>query len=78
MVVGRKVHLTCLKEIVHEDGRVERLLSDGVKVTMFPSGSVKETNPDGHVTVHLVNGDVKEVHQRRRRLPYADLVDFHR
>lgn len=43
------------------DGRTERLMSDGTRVTVFPSGSLRESRPDGRTTVRLANGDIKEV-----------------
>jgi hypothetical protein len=53
----------------HNDGqsksagvdKQESLLPDGVKVTSFASGNVKETYPNGYTVIRFVNGDAKTV-----------------
>lgn len=56
-----------------QDGRIERRMADGTKVTYFPDGNVKELSPDGCTTTHLENGDVKEVVQYRQSVLCCNL-----
>jgi hypothetical protein len=46
----------------YEDGHVDKLLEDGTTVTMFPNGTIKETEPNRQrVFVKFFNGDYKEL-----------------
>ncbi|XP_068750144.1 centromere protein J-like isoform X3 [Montipora capricornis] len=59
------------REIMHSDGKVEKVNSDGSRVISFANGTRKEISADGKtVIVAFFNGDVKQIMPDQRVIYY--------
>ncbi|XP_062861404.1 centromere protein J [Trichomycterus rosablanca] len=59
------------EEIMHTDGKIEKLLPDGGRLIVFPNGTRKEVSADGlSVKVTFFNGDIKHIMPDQRVIYY--------
>ncbi|XP_072541365.1 centrosomal P4.1-associated protein [Salminus brasiliensis] len=59
------------EEIMHTDGKIEKLLPDGGRLIVFPNGTRKELSADGlSVKVTFFNGDIKQIMPDQRVIYY--------
>ncbi|XP_053351807.1 centromere protein J isoform X1 [Clarias gariepinus] len=59
------------EEITHTDGKIEKTLPDGGRLTVFPNGTRKEVSADGlSVRVTFFNGDIKQILPDQRVIYY--------
>ncbi|XP_044173634.1 centromere protein J-like isoform X2 [Acropora millepora] len=59
------------REIMHSDGKVEKVNSDGSRVISFTNGTRKEISADGKtVVVTFFNGDIKQIMPDQRVIYY--------
>ncbi|KAF5892749.1 centromere protein J isoform X1, partial [Clarias magur] len=59
------------EEITHTDGKIEKMLPDGGRLTVFPNGTRKEVSADGlSVRVTFFNGDIKQILPDQRVIYY--------
>ncbi|KAI4883299.1 hypothetical protein NFI96_024400 [Prochilodus magdalenae] len=59
------------EEIMHLDGKIEKVLPDGGRLIVFPNGTRKEMSADGlSVKVTFFNGDTKHVMPDQRVIYY--------
>ncbi|KAL4609136.1 centromere protein J [Arapaima gigas] len=67
------------EEMVHPDGKIERVLPSGARLIVFPNGTRKEVSADGQmVNITFFNGDVKQVMADQRVIYYyADAQTTH-
>ncbi|XP_046701918.1 LOW QUALITY PROTEIN: centromere protein J [Silurus meridionalis] len=60
-----------LEDSIHMDGKIEKMLPDGGRLTIFPNGTRKEVSADGlSVRVTFFNGDIKHVMPDQRVIYY--------
>ncbi|CAG8655317.1 5778_t:CDS:10 [Ambispora gerdemannii] len=58
---------TCVEETIKNDeGKLERIYSNGTRLILLSNGVIKEIRGDSIVIVHFENGDIKEIvpHQK--------------
>lgn len=67
------------REIVHPDGKVEKVNSDGSRVISFANGTRKDISVDGQtITVTFFNGDIKQIMPDQRVMYYySDVQTTH-
>ncbi|XP_072164181.1 centrosomal P4.1-associated protein-like [Diadema setosum] len=59
------------EEIVHTDGKVEQIKTDGTRVLAFANGTTKEISPDGRsIIISFFNGDMKQITPDQRVVYY--------
>uniref|UniRef100_A0A3Q3K887 Centromere protein J n=1 Tax=Monopterus albus TaxID=43700 RepID=A0A3Q3K887_MONAL len=65
--------------ITHPDGKIEKVLASGERLTIFPNGTTKEVSADGlMVKVTFFNGDTKQITADQRVIYYyADAQTIH-
>ncbi|KAG7331454.1 hypothetical protein KOW79_005423 [Hemibagrus wyckioides] len=59
------------EEIMHMDGKIEKMCPDGGRLTVFPNGTRKQVSADGlTVTITFFNGDIKQIMPDQRVIYY--------
>ncbi|MCJ8732243.1 hypothetical protein PDJAM_G00209100 [Pangasius djambal] len=59
------------EEIIHTDGKIEKMFPDGGRLIVFPNGTRKEVSADGlSVRVTFFNGDIKQIMPDQRVIYY--------